>query len=213
MKNIGLVGLLLCSSLDIKAQTFNEWFKQKKTQTKYLVEQIAALQVYLEYVEKGYHLTRDGLTLIGDIKNGELGLHRGYFNSLKTVNPHIMKYPKIAAILSMQMDIINQQYSVRSSSKKSGQFSMDELDYIKKVFDNLEREAEKGLDELQLVLSDGKMKMTDDERITQVDKIYKSMRDKYSFAQSLSNKVKILIRQRKQGRKEAKDLEQLYGKH
>ncbi|MBK8088802.1 MAG: hypothetical protein IPK31_13170 [Chitinophagaceae bacterium] len=34
------------------AQTLNEWVNQKSTQKKYLLQQIAALQVYIGYAKK-----------------------------------------------------------------------------------------------------------------------------------------------------------------
>lgn len=211
IRRVGLMGLMLCCSIGIKAQGIGEWFNQKQTQTKYLIKQIVALQVYIRYLEKGYRITRDGLNLIGDLKNGEFNLHKSYFSSLKTVNPNIMKYPKIAAILSMQMGIINQHYSVTASAKESQQFGVKEINYIKEVYENLEDEAEKDLDELQLVLNSGQIQMTDDERISEIDKIYNRMQDKYVFAQSFSHKIKLLIEQRKRGKKEAEELKELYG--
>lgn len=216
MKNtnrIGLIGLILCCSMSMQAQGLGEWFNQKQTQAKYLIKQIAALQVYLHYLEKGYAITEDGLHLIGDLKNGEFNLHKDYFNSLKIVNPNIMKYPKIAGILSMQMSIINHHYSIISISKKGGQFTAEELNYIKKVYENLEDEVEKDLDELQLVITNGQMQMTDDERISEIDKIYNQVQDKYSFSQSFSGRVSQLIVQRERGNKEAKELKELYDIH
>jgi hypothetical protein len=194
----------------MQAQGLGEWFNQKQTQTKYLIKQIAALQVYINYLEKGYRITQDGLHLIGDIKNGEFNLHQNYFNSLKTVNPNIMRYPKLAAILSMQIGIINQHYSIIETSKGSGQFNAKELHYISKVYENLEDEAEKNLDELQLVITNGQMEMTDDERINEIDNIYISVQDKYSFSKSFSDRVKSLIEQRKHGRENEKGLKELY---
>jgi DNA repair ATPase RecN len=196
--------------MSIRAQGWGGWFNQKQTQTKYLIKQIAALQVYLHYLEKGYAITEDGLHLIGDLKNGEFNLHKSYFSSLKTVNPNIMKYPKIAAMLSMQMGIINNHYSVTASAKESQQFSMEEVNYIKKVYENLEDEAEKDLDELQLVIKNGQMQMTDDERISEIDKIYNRVQDKYSFSKKFSDKIKMLIEQRKQIETEAQQLKRLY---
>lgn len=43
------------------AQTFAEWFKQKETQKKYLIQQIVAFQMYLGYVQKGYSIAQKGL--------------------------------------------------------------------------------------------------------------------------------------------------------
>jgi len=48
MKKIFLFLLLVVSAgSNLQAQTFAEWFQQKKTQKKYLLQQIAALQVYI----------------------------------------------------------------------------------------------------------------------------------------------------------------------
>lgn len=44
-----------------EAQTFDEWFRQKKTQKKYLVQQIAALKVYLGYLKEGYEIAQKGM--------------------------------------------------------------------------------------------------------------------------------------------------------
>ena len=58
--------LLICFSLcafsfqAAKAQTFAEWFQQKKTQIKYLTEQIAALEQYGNYVKQGYRIAQGG---------------------------------------------------------------------------------------------------------------------------------------------------------
>jgi len=64
--------IILLSGAQVNAQTWNEWFRQKKTQKKYLVQQIAALKVYLKYLKQGYRIVDKGLSLVGDIKDGNL---------------------------------------------------------------------------------------------------------------------------------------------
>ncbi len=51
-----LVLFALLHSSGTKAQTFDEWFRQSATQKKYLLQQIAGLQVYIGYVQKGYSI-------------------------------------------------------------------------------------------------------------------------------------------------------------
>ena len=46
-------------STGTRAQTFAEWFRQSATQKKYLLQQIAALQVYIGYVQKGYSIAKE----------------------------------------------------------------------------------------------------------------------------------------------------------
>ena len=45
----------------VRAQTFAEWFQQKSTQKKYLLQQIAALQVYAAYYKAGNNIAHNGL--------------------------------------------------------------------------------------------------------------------------------------------------------
>ncbi len=59
---------LLGIGIRVQAQNWNEWFRQKKTQIRYYVEQISALQVYIDLGQKGYGIYQDGLTVINDIK-------------------------------------------------------------------------------------------------------------------------------------------------
>ena len=68
----------------VSAQTVNEWVNQKSTQKKYLLQQIAALQVYINYAKKGYNIVSGGINTIRDIKKGDLNLHNTFFSSLKT---------------------------------------------------------------------------------------------------------------------------------
>lgn len=210
IKMTSLAILFLICSINTRAQGLDEWFNQKKTQTKYLIQQIVALQVYLDYLKKGYNITRDGLNLLSDIKNEEFNLHKDYFNSLQTVTPKILKYSKVAGILSMQITMMKQYHEAWQLVKSSGQFTTAECNYIKTVYDNLMENAGKDLDELHLVTANEEMEMKDDERIRQIDNIYKGMQDKYSFLESFSQRVLQLAVSRNRGKAEAKILMQFY---
>jgi hypothetical protein len=59
-----VLGLLTVRSL--KTQTFSEWFRQNSTRLKYYGKQIAALQLYLGKLEKGYEIANDGIGSIGN---------------------------------------------------------------------------------------------------------------------------------------------------
>ncbi|RZM29218.1 MAG: hypothetical protein EOO88_05835 [Pedobacter sp.] len=184
--------LFLSAAGSVQAQTFSEWFRQKKTQKKYLLQQIAALQVYIEYAQKGYKIAKEGLTTIGGFTKGEFNLHSDYFNSLKMVNPEIKQYAKVADIIAMQLKIVQDYNRSYGQISRSNAFNADELDYIRRVFSRLLDDCEETLDELIAVTTNGKLEMKDDERMARIDKLYLDMQDKYTFAQSFSNDAKTL---------------------
>src|SRR5690349_20806460 len=95
MKWLWLRILLLVLSPSVKSQTFSEWFRQNKTQKKYLLEQIAALEVYAGYLEKGYTIAKDGLNTIDKIRHGEFELHDKHFQSFKKVDPAIGSWRRL----------------------------------------------------------------------------------------------------------------------
>lgn len=195
MKTLFMI-LLVSKSFFSFGQTFEEWAQQKKTQKKYLLQQIAALQVYIGYVKKGYNVMNKGLTTIRNIKNGDLNLHRDFFGSLKQVNPKIKKYAKVADIIAYQLRIMKETNKTLQGIRETGQFTTGELDYCKTVFDNLLEECLKSIDELFLVITSGEFEMKDDERIKRINALYADMQNKYAFSSSFSEEMGLLSVQR-----------------
>ena len=196
MKKIIIIASLLCFAESLSAQTFAEWFRQKATQKKYLLQQIAALQVYIGYVSKGYSIAKKGLNTIQDIKHGDLNLHSNYFTSLVTVNPKVKRYTKVADIISLQIDIARQASKTIKDCKNSHQLTTAELEYLQKVFTTLLDDCAKCLDALLNIITNGQLSMKDDERIAAIDKLYNDMADKQIFIRSFSNSSKGLCVQR-----------------
>lgn len=196
MKKILLFLLLVSAASGLQAQTFAEWFQQKKTQKKYLLQQIAALQVYIGYAQKGYNIAKEGLTTIGGFTKGEFNLHTDYFNSLKSVSPEIKRYAKVADIIALQIKIVQNYNRTYRQINSSDAFLNDELAYISRVFGRLLDDCDKTLDELITITTDSKLEMKDNERIDRIDKLYLDMQDKFTFSQSFSNDAKSLAASR-----------------
>lgn len=188
--------LFVFAGFGAHAQTWDEWFNQKSTKKKYLLQQIAALQIYIGYIEKGYKIASEGLHTIEDIKHGEFGLHSTYFNSLKAVNPKIKHAAEVAATIAIAAEVTQYFKHAIQQFKSAGQFNSDELAYVSNVFDNLANEVAKNLDALIAVTTDGKLQMTDDERIRCIDSIYAEAQRQQAFAQSFVNGGFTLAAQR-----------------
>lgn len=205
------LSLLLTLSSAANAQNFSEWFRQKKTQKKYLIQQIAANQVYLEYLNKGYQIAKDGLGVIGSFKRGEFNLHGDYFNSLKTVNPEIKRYAKVINIIDLQLKIVRGTSNSLRQFSRSDAFSSDEMDHVQRVFGRLLEDCETSLDELLAVTTDGELEMKDDERIARIDRIYLEMLDKHTFFQSFSKETQMMAAARIQENKDVNTSRALQG--
>lgn len=180
------------------AQTWDEWFRQKKTQKKYLIQQIAALQVYLKYLKEGYDIARKGLNVIGDIKDGNFQDHANYFESLKLVNPSVRSTPKVSLIAAYQLRIINDFRELEKECRTNGNLTNEEIRYVEKVYSNLLMQCENSLADLNSMITDYRSQLSDDERIERIDLIYEDMKDKHSFTRSFCNSTRLLMTQRDQ---------------
>lgn len=176
----------------VKAQTFAEWFDQKNTQKKYLLQQIAALQVYASYYKTGNKIAHQGLGAITGSLFSENGLHVTYYNNLKKASPEVKNNKQVSDILQWQKDIITRM----SGLDKTGNLTANEQQYIGQVKATLYQDCAAQMTELQNVISDGKLQMSDKERIAHLDQIHKDMQSNYFFASSFAAQVKAYANQR-----------------
>lgn len=177
---------LAINSVKGQAQNTSEWLKQKNTQKKYLIQQIAALQVHLGNIKKGYRIARNGLQAVSDLKNGELNLHSIYFESLRKVNPSIRKYGRIAEISAIQVKILKDYKILKDRIQIDGIYSPREIDYINNAVGGILDNCEQLVSELIDVVTDGKLQLKDDERLERIDQIYNAMSENASLSRSFS---------------------------
>jgi hypothetical protein len=196
MKKLLIISMVILCVENLFAQTSSELFRQKATQKKYLLQQIAALQVYSGYLSKGYSIAKKGINTIKSIKNGDLLQHGNYFTSLITVNPQIKRCKKVTGIIAMQISIAKQSGNAIKIFRNNHHFTPTEINYLQGVFDKLLSDCAKNLDELSNLILNGNLKMKDDERIKAIDKIYIDMQDKQQFARAFSNNAAGLSIQR-----------------
>jgi hypothetical protein len=176
-----------------------------------LLKQIAALKIYIDYAQKGYSVAKKRLNTIGDFKRGEFNLHTDYFNSLKTVNPKIKKYARVAEIIFLQAKIIKSYGSIYRQVQEDDLFHGDEVDYIKRVFDRLIENCNDNLEELITIVTDGQLEMKDDERMKRIDAIYENMLENHTFCESFSNQTRLMSLSRTTDTKEVKTSRALRG--
>jgi hypothetical protein len=207
-RSLGLCFLLSALSFQhLHAQTFSEWFRQKKTQIKYLTDQVAALNAFETSLRQGYNELKSGWTAIGNFKDGELGLYETYYQSLSQVNPEIAKSTDMAAIRSEQQSIIGQFNAIGGLNG----LTTGERAYIQSVQQNIIAGCAKDMADLQTVLSPGDLSMSDDERIKRIAGISGDIRDKYLFTCHFSSEVRLLAIERDQEDKEVQTLRQYDG--
>ncbi|KLT67157.1 hypothetical protein AB669_04200 [Pedobacter sp. BMA] len=190
----------------VNAQTWSEWFSQKKTQQKYLFEQVAALKLYAGYLKKGYEIGHSGLTFIKDASKGEFDLHGAFFSSLKGVSPEIRNNVKVAEIIQMQIDVSKAFNALRSAKGLTAQH----VSYLDLVRSNLLDECLADMEELLLIITSGRAELTDNERLLRIDRLHEQMQEKRSFALGISGTFRQLGAERMRELETIKKMEGWY---
>jgi hypothetical protein len=205
MKQFILLNIIIINSLTGNTQGLGNIFNQKAADLKSMGKQIALLQLYIGWIEKGYSIARSGLTLIGDIKQGELNLHTVFFGSLSSVNPEIKKCSKVAAII-VTIQAITKELNKISSVQN---ISTGEMQYLITVKGNLLEDCAKMLDDLISVITDDSYQMTDDERIKRIDGIYSDVNSKWVLVKDFTDEASMISVQRQADRRDIKTLQNI----
>jgi hypothetical protein len=79
------------------------------------------------------------------------------------------------------------------------------------VYNNLFDRSLDDLDGLLMVVTDGKLRASDAERIGAIDRLYASMEGKLEFLHAFNNKAGLLATQREKAQSEIQSLQRLYG--
>ncbi len=201
-----LVILIMCSmSFQLKAQS------DEVQQLLLNIEKLAQFKKILKNMKDGYKIIFKGYTAVKDISQGNFNLHKTFLEGLMQVSPAVKKYKRITDIISYQLRIAREYKLAYNRFKEEKQFSLEEVDYLGKVYSNLFNESLKSLDELSIVITSGKLRMSDDERLQAIDKIYLSVEEQYSFLKEFTNNTNLLSLQRKAEKAEIEMSRRLYG--
>jgi len=160
-------------------------------------EKLNQLKQILQDMYKGYHLLNTGYKTVKGIAEGDYKLHEAFLDGMLAVSPEVRRYYRIAEIVRYQQLIIKEYTATYRQLSRDGRMKMAELEYLSSVYRHLFKESFKSLDELAMVLTSGKLRMDDHERIEAIDRVFGEMQSMLIFVRRTNSKVKMLNEQRK----------------
>jgi len=201
-----MLALLIALFLSFAMRTFAQ--SHEAIQLGLNIEKLAQLKSILSNLKKGYDIVFTGYSAVKDITEGNFSLHKVFLDGLMEVSPAVKKYRKVAGIINYQVMLMKEYKSAFKRYQQSNRFSADELNYMSKVYENLFKASLKNLDELATVITAGKLRMSDDERLESIDRIYADMEDKLAFLRHFNGNNSVLALQRA---KEITDIDAVKG--
>jgi hypothetical protein len=204
LRVFGLLSLLIAFSNHSKAQS------TEVQQLLLNVEKLSQLKNILTDMKKGYQIVSSGYNAVKNISQGNFSLHEVFIDGLMIMSPEIRKYHKVAGIITSQKDIVREYKSAFQRFQASGNFNIGEINYLGNVYEQLFDQSVNNLDELANVITSSKLRMSDDERLQAIDRIFADTQDKLQFLRSFNQQANILNLQRAKEKSEIKTLQNLY---
>ena len=172
---------------------------------------LAQLKSILSDMKKGYEILTGGYNAVKDVSEGNFHLHEVFLDNLMKVSPVVRNYGKVAHIINDQLRLIKEYKSAWQRCKENKNFAPDELQYIGTVYSRLVEESLKNLDDLTVVISNGVLRMSDDERLHRIDELADDMHDKLVFLRQFNSKTSVLSLQRLHQQHDVNTSSSLYG--
>ncbi|MCC9073496.1 TerB family tellurite resistance protein [Flavobacterium sp. F-65] len=207
MKKILIIGiafivLLLPSKLTAQKQEIQQLILN--------IEKLSQFKQILKDMKKGYEMLSGGYNTVKDLSKGNFSLHETFLDALMQVSPTVRNYRRIGDIVTYQVQLVKEYKSAFGRFRDSKNFNADEIAYLERVYDNLFKQSLRNLDELTSVVTANKMRMSDDERLASIDKIYADMQDKLMFLRNFNNNTSVLALQRAKERNDVNAIRNMF---
>ncbi|MBW4888960.1 TerB family tellurite resistance protein [Mucilaginibacter sp. HMF5004] len=174
-------------------------------------QKLAGLKSILSQMYTGYEVLSKGYHTVKDVSQGNFSLHEAFLDGLLIVSPAVRKYPRVADIINDQSAMISEYHSAYAGFRQDKHFSPDEVSYMLTVYNNLVSASLKNLDDLSMVMSDSKMRMSDAERLAAIDRIYTGGHGQLAFLRSFNDRNYRVAVQRARDAGDQRDIKNLYG--
>lgn len=175
------------------------------------VEKLSQLKNILADMKKGYTVVSQGYKKVKDIASGNFSLHEVFLDGLMVVSPEVKKYRRVADIISAQKSIVSEYKAALRAFRGADVFSAGELDYLDNVYSSLFDASLQNLEDLAMVITSSKLRMSDEERLKAIDRIFLDTSDKLEFLRDFNRGALVLFKQKQKEKREIEQLKMYYG--
>lgn len=170
--------------------------KEEAQQLMMNLTKLEQFRAILQQLYEGYEILAKGYGMVKDVAEGNFSLHEVFLDALFEVSPAVRKYHKIADIVEMQVKVVQRYKRAYDRFKQSGQFSPEELLYLGRVYGRLTDQSLKNVEDLLTVVTAGKLRMSDEERLAAIDAIHAEVLDQLRFLGDFNSRTTLLAAQR-----------------
>lgn len=175
------------------------------------IEKLLQLKKILENMYTGYKILTEGYNKVKNIAEGNYKIHELFMDGLMVVNPKVKGYKRVFDIIEYQKKILKEYKSAYKRFSSSEEFSLEELNYLSKVYGNLSKSSIENVNGLIMIITASKLRMNDGERLQRIDALFEQVQDQLTFLRQFNNQTAILALQRYREQNDINVLKRLHG--
>ncbi|UBM58718.1 TerB family tellurite resistance protein [Marinilongibacter aquaticus] len=175
------------------------------------LEKLRQFRAILDQMKQGYQILTGGYNAVIAVTEGNFRLHKAFLDGLLEVNPYVSGHERVKGIIARQAKLMEECSWAGKVFGNDRNFTREELTLIQEVHGNLAKKSLDDLKELADLVTAGKMRMSDDQRLKAIDRVFGQMEDKLMFLRHFNGQASLLALQRARERKERLNVQKIYG--
>ncbi len=175
------------------------------------IEKLAHFKQILSDLKKGYQIVSKGYGVVKDISKGNFNIHKTFLDGLYVVSPEVRKYRRVAEVIEYQIILIKEYKAAYNRFRQADVYSPQEIAYLASVYRRLFDSSMRNIEELTMIVTAGKLRMSDDERLKAIDAIHTDMEDKVMFLRHFNNQTSVLTIQKEKEKTDVNNSRKIYG--
>lgn len=205
MHTLALTILLTCAlAFTVKAQS------QEAQQLILNYEKLKGLEEILDNMYQGYKILSKGYNTIKDIAEGNFNLHKLFLDGLYAVNPTVKNYKRIPYIIQYQKLLIEESKRAFDKFRNDTNLTVREIRYLENLYNYLLKQSLRNLEELFMIITATRLRMSDEERLHAIDRIYQDMERKIVFLKIFNENTQMMLFKRAQEERDINTIQKLY---
>jgi hypothetical protein len=175
------------------------------------IEKLAQMKAMLKTMYEGYASLKQGYEQVSAVAKGNFDLHKTFLDGMLDISPTVRQYHKVSVIMQRQTGIAQEYKVAVYQIQSAGMLNAAEMTTLKQSLAVFVNESVRLLEDLLLIITPGKMRMNDEERLRSIDNIDVAM-------SGLSEKLRAQIADsrkfsdsRARQRKDVNMVKKLYG--
>jgi hypothetical protein len=175
------------------------------------ISKLSELKGTLQDMYSNYQILAQEYGSLKNVAQGNFQLHLSYLNGLLEVSSVVGSDSHLGDISSTQAQILQLYQGAYAQFSTSPYLSASDKASLNALYEGILTQSAEDLDELNLVLTDGALSMTDDERLTVINQLDQRMQARLTTVKALNAKLGQILVQKGRHASDISNLQKLYG--